>query len=620
MKKLLSLLLVLAMMLTLVSGMALASEEAPEEAASAEETAAPAEEIAEETAPAEQAAAPEEGTPVVTDGESEPGGTCGDDAAWRLDTESGILTISGTGAMKDYPLKSGEPTAPWYAMRNYITAVVIEDGITSVGTLAFYNCDSIASVTLGKDVTSIGAAAFALCSSLQELTVPYTVTSIDSQAFAFDSGLVLICARGTAAHSYAMNNNYEVTWRIVDCDHDYIGSVTTEPTCIETGIKTYVCSMCRDTYTEEVPVSDEHVWDDGTVTKDPTCTEKGEALYTCTVCKKTETRPVDMIDHSWDDGVETAPATATEEGEMLYTCTVCKATKTEVIPKAPYEGTGWVEGSAGWYYFKDGEMVKSDWVKYNGSWYYLQEDGVMACSGRTTIDGTVYSFAESGKMQTGWVKEVWGSYSYTTDVWFYFSKSGAQYYGWLKYNGYWYYLQPNNAGIMEQGNFLVIENDDGSETDYFFDANGRMQTGWVENKFEYDDITYDMWFYFSKSGAQYFGWLKYNGSWYYLDPDMAGIMAASCVKEITASDGSSALYAFAASGKMATGWITLAGSWFYARANGSLYTESWLKYGGYWYYLDENGVMVTGDYTFEDPGYDVDIYHFDKNGRYLGKT
>ena len=62
-------------------------------------------------------------------------GSCGENITWTLD-DSGVLTISGTGAMADYASASA---APWYSSRSNITKVVIENGITTIGDRAFYN-------------------------------------------------------------------------------------------------------------------------------------------------------------------------------------------------------------------------------------------------------------------------------------------------------------------------------------------------------------------------------------------------------------------------------------------------------------------------------------------------
>ena len=105
-------------------------------------------------------------------------GTCGAEVTWTLDSE-GVLTISGTGAMKDYdPYK-----APWYGSRSRVKSAVIADGVTSIGDYAFRDCYNLASVSIPDSVTSIGADAFWYCTSLTGVTIPDSVTSIGWSAF-----------------------------------------------------------------------------------------------------------------------------------------------------------------------------------------------------------------------------------------------------------------------------------------------------------------------------------------------------------------------------------------------------------------------------------------------------
>ena len=89
-------------------------------------------------------------------------GTCGDNLTWSLDTETGVLTISGSGDMDDYNSYS----APWDLQDNYITSVIIENGVTSIGYNAFKDCINLTSVTIPDSVTSIDDYAFSGCSSL----------------------------------------------------------------------------------------------------------------------------------------------------------------------------------------------------------------------------------------------------------------------------------------------------------------------------------------------------------------------------------------------------------------------------------------------------------------------
>ncbi len=107
-------------------------------------------------------------------------GTCGDNLTWNLDTETGVLTIRGTGEMTNY---SSYSSVPWYSYRSYIKTVILTDGIKSIGNNAFYDCTSLTNVSLGSGVTSIGSYAFRSCSSLTRITIPETVRSIGSYAF-----------------------------------------------------------------------------------------------------------------------------------------------------------------------------------------------------------------------------------------------------------------------------------------------------------------------------------------------------------------------------------------------------------------------------------------------------
>ena len=101
-------------------------------------------------------------------------GTTGE-CTWTLNDT--VLTISGNGKMADYDLPK---SAPWGTS---ITEVVIENGVTSIGTFAFTDCTSLANVTIGNSVTEIGGCAFSSCTSLASITIPDSVTRIGEYAF-----------------------------------------------------------------------------------------------------------------------------------------------------------------------------------------------------------------------------------------------------------------------------------------------------------------------------------------------------------------------------------------------------------------------------------------------------
>ena len=79
------------------------------------------------------------------------------DVTWNFDAATGMLTISGTGAMADYD----QTTAPWAFLSDQITRVVIGEGVTKVGNNAFSGCTALNDVFVKSDnVPTIGSNAF----------------------------------------------------------------------------------------------------------------------------------------------------------------------------------------------------------------------------------------------------------------------------------------------------------------------------------------------------------------------------------------------------------------------------------------------------------------------------
>ena len=112
-----------------------------------------------------------------------------------------------------------------------------------------------------------------------------------------------------------------------------VGEVTTSATCEEKGVKTYTCTVCKETKTEEIPAIGHTEIIDNAI--DPTCTNPGKIEGShCSVCNKVLVAQTEIpaTGHSWNEGEVTKKPTCTETGVKTYTCTVCKATKTEVIP------------------------------------------------------------------------------------------------------------------------------------------------------------------------------------------------------------------------------------------------------------------------------------------------
>jgi len=113
-------------------------------------------------------------------------GDCGDNATWSL-SSSGVLTISGSGDIRDYIYEGAEHwpniKAPWRKNAEKVKKIVIAPGITRIGDYAFCCLPNVASVSIPDTVTSIGQGTFCYDGSLDHVTVPDSVETIEKSAF-----------------------------------------------------------------------------------------------------------------------------------------------------------------------------------------------------------------------------------------------------------------------------------------------------------------------------------------------------------------------------------------------------------------------------------------------------
>lgn len=112
---------------------------------------------------------------AFAEGES---GSLGSNLQWSL--SDGTLTITGSGDMADIPEME---RAPWHELRDEIYRVILPEGLTSIGNLAFYECERLQSVVIPDSVTRIGNFAFAYCKKLEMLNLGGGVISIGEAAF-----------------------------------------------------------------------------------------------------------------------------------------------------------------------------------------------------------------------------------------------------------------------------------------------------------------------------------------------------------------------------------------------------------------------------------------------------
>ena len=160
---------------------------------------------------------------------------------WSFNSKTGTLTISGAGKMDDY---NWDNCSPWYAYSSVTKAIVIEDGVTSIGDYAFEDCSSLTSITIPDSVTSIGDYAFEYCSSLTSITIPDSVTSIGWYAFKNCSNLT----------SITIPNNVTSIGNSAFRDCSNLTSIT---------IPDSITSIGSDAFYGTAYYNDENNWDNG---------------------------------------------------------------------------------------------------------------------------------------------------------------------------------------------------------------------------------------------------------------------------------------------------------------------------------------------------------------------
>lgn len=132
-----------------------------------------------------------EGTEIVGDMtlyahwvDASEGGICGDNARWVI-SEDNVLTVYGSGPMYDYQGWD----VPWDSANGSISAVVISDGITTVGKYAFCGCYNAVSVSIADSVSSIKDFAFIGCAAVEQLHISSELEMIGDQAFGYMSSV-----------------------------------------------------------------------------------------------------------------------------------------------------------------------------------------------------------------------------------------------------------------------------------------------------------------------------------------------------------------------------------------------------------------------------------------------
>lgn len=108
------------------------------------------------------------------------GGVCGESAKWSINTETGKLSITGSGAVEfiEFDTLYYDYVNPWEAYKKNISSIEISNGITSICSYAFSDCTQLTSVEIPNTVDSLGDGVFSRNTMLMNLIIPNTVQTV----------------------------------------------------------------------------------------------------------------------------------------------------------------------------------------------------------------------------------------------------------------------------------------------------------------------------------------------------------------------------------------------------------------------------------------------------------
>ena len=366
-----------------------------------------------------------------------------------------------------------------------------------------------------------------------------------------------------------------------------------------------VCTVCNEIIKQGEAIAKlEHTYDDGVVTTEPTCVKEGVKTYTCTVCGDSYTESIEKVAHK-TELKNVKAATSTAEG---YTgdevCTVCNEIikHGEAIAKLEY---GFVDGR----YYIDGVMqVNLGLIKVDDDYYYIHGNGavetgtfyVNAGKANGLLPAGTYAFGEDGKLQLedGFV-----------DGRYYIGGVMQVNLGLIKVDDDYYYIHGN--GTVETGTFYVNAGKANGllpAGTYIFGEDGKLQlkNGFVDGRYYIDGVM-----------QVNLGLIKVDGDYYYIHGNGAvetGTIYVNAGK--TNSLLPAGTYTFGADGKLQLkngfvdgkyyvdgvmqvnlGLIKVGDDYYYIHGNGAVETGTLYVNAG-----KTNGLLPAGTYVFGEDG------------------
>ena len=245
----------------------------------------------------------------------------------------------------------------WKENNSNLTEVRLPDSLTSIGDHAFSRQESLENIEIPENVTEIGAAAFAQCSAnlilwSEKNSVTETYATINNIAFKainypylkYDNIEELTPGQDYqfAATVYTGINEStdKVTWNVA-------GAVSNDTIIDLSGLLSVAANerakelTVLAAYGEEISSAKfavkvnehEHTYE-YQITKAATCTEVGTGTYTCSICDDSYIEDIPALGHDYGNWIITKEATYTEEGIEEQICSRDSShTQTRSIPK-----------------------------------------------------------------------------------------------------------------------------------------------------------------------------------------------------------------------------------------------------------------------------------------------
>lgn len=217
-------------------------------------------------------------------------GRCGDYIAYCLDLQTGTLTINGRGGMYNYD--DDRKKSP-FADCEEILSIVIDNGVTTIGSYAFNYCTRVESVEISNSVTSIGESAFEFCYGMKSINLGSGVTSIGYRAF-----------EGCTKLNDAKYAGTKETWKTINiekrnecltdllCEHvagapvneDYQKATCQQPGGHDVVVYCSICNAEMDREFKKTAPKTDHVYQ--TVTTAATLSKNGSKYKKCKNCNQ----------------------------------------------------------------------------------------------------------------------------------------------------------------------------------------------------------------------------------------------------------------------------------------------------------------------------------------------